>query len=279
MVIKVEPITTDNLNDQIVCCIGTKKFENPSPWFEKGIGCKRKWLKRQLDEYGEVGKVAYDDGDPVGFFEYVPGYAAPLVFPGRDHCVYASCYNVVTGKRCGGIGNILVRSVIDEFSRSHPWFDDKPAESLKLMAYEKSEWKSVEPFHKMKFKTQIRWLYPSSEHIPIPALLTYDIEPKQRKTQTIKVQLPAQRHLPLPVRAFKSTVCPWLPDFSGTKRVADKFGDQVEFEILDLWEKPSLTEIYGPTPGTIVDDHRVWSSPEDYEKKLEKTIQEHTKRL
>ena len=215
MAIKVEPIMVDNMDDEIVCCLGTEKFENPTPWFARGIECKQNWLKEQVDKYGEVGKVAYKDGKPVGFFECVPGYTAPLVFPSRDQCVYVSCYDVVTRERGKGVGKALVHSLLKEFSRPHPWFDDNPAESLKLIAFEKSEWKPVEPFHKMKFKTQMRWLYPSSEHVPIPALLTYDIEAKQRETRTIKVQLPIQAHLPLPVRVFKSVYAHGYQTFQG----------------------------------------------------------------
>jgi GNAT superfamily N-acetyltransferase len=277
--LKVEAIRTDNVDDEIVCCVGTAKSKDPTPWFAKGIQYKRNWLKEQLDKYGEVGKIAYKDGKPVGFFEYVPGSAAPLVFPDRDQCVYAICYDVVTEERGKGVGSVLVRSILKEFSRPHPWFNNKPAESLKLIAFEKSEWKPVKPFHEMKFKTQIRWLYSSSEHVPIPALLTYDIEAKERETRTIEVQLPMQRHLPFPVRVFRSVVCPWLPDFSGAKRVADKFGNQVRFEIFDLWKNPRLTEIYGPVPGTVVNNQQVWSSPVDYEKELERTIHENIKKL
>ena len=81
------------------------------------------------------------------------------------------------------------------------------------------------------------------------------------------------------MRVFRGVICPWLPDFSGAERVANRFADQVSFEILDLWNNPSLTEIYGPTPGTFVNDERLWSSPEKYEEKLEDTIREHIGRL
>jgi hypothetical protein len=98
---KVEPITLDNFDDQIVCCVGTQRFENPNSWFKKGIECKRSWLKQQLEEYGEVGKIAYEDGNPVGFFEYVPGYTAPLAFPDRNQRVYASISNYTRWLRKG----------------------------------------------------------------------------------------------------------------------------------------------------------------------------------
>ena len=279
MSIKVKPLTIENMDDEIVCCLGKKNFEGPTPWFAEGIKYKRNWLKRQIDKYGEVGKIAYKDGESVGFFEYVPGNTAPLIFPDRDRCVYGSCYDVVTKERRKGVGSALVQSTLKEFTKPHPWFDNKPANSLKLIAFEKSDWKPVEPFHKMNFKTQIRWLYPGSEHRHVPALLTYDIEAKQIKTRTIEVQLPIQEHPPLPVRVFMCVACPWAPDFSGVKKVTDKFGDQVRFEVFDLWEKPGLTEIYGPTPGTIVNDQWVWASPEEYEEKLESTIREQLKKL
>jgi hypothetical protein len=279
MSVEVRPLTIDSMDDEIFCCLGKKNFENPTPWLAKGIEYKRNWLWRQIDKYGEAGKIAYKDHEPVGFFEYVPGDAAPLVFPERDRCVYICCYDVVTRERCKGVGSALVQSTLKDFTKPHPWFNNKPAKSLKLIAYEKSDWKPIEPFCKMKFKMQTRWLYPGSEHVQVPALLIYDIEAKQRKPQTIKVQLPIQKHLPFPVKVFRSVVCPWAPNFSGAKRVADKFGGRVSFEEIDLWEKPSLTEIYGPNPGTIVNDQWIWASPEEYEEKLERNIREQLKKL
>jgi len=279
MSVEVMPLTIENVDDEIVCCLGKKNFENPTPWFAKGIEYKRNWLKRQIDKYGEAGKIAYKGDEPVGFFEYVPGNTAPLVFPERDRCVYICCYDVVTRERCKGVGSALVQSTLKVFTKPHSWFNNRPAKALKLIAFEKSDWKPIEPFYRMRFKIQTRWLYPGSEYVHVPALLTHDIEAKQRKAQTIRLQLPTQKHLPLSVKVFRSVVCPWAPDFSGAKQVADKFGDQVSFEVIDLWEKPSLTEIYGPTPGTIVNDQWVWSSPEEYEEKLESAIREQLKKL
>ena len=112
MSVEVRPLTIENVDDEIVCCLGKKNFESPTPWFAKGIEYKRNWLKEQIDKHGEVGKIAYKGGEPVGFFEYVPGNNAPLVFPERDHCVYICCYNVVTRERGKGVGSALVQSTL-----------------------------------------------------------------------------------------------------------------------------------------------------------------------
>ncbi len=269
-----------HINDEIICCVGKKIFNNPPREFAKGIEYKHTWLRKQIEKYGEVGKIAYKNTEPVGFLEFVPGNVAPIDFQNKARSVYVDCYYVLKNEQNLGVGSALVKSVIEEFSKGHIWFENKPAESIKLLAFEESEWKNANPFYKMGFETELRWIYPGAERKQIPVLLTFDIKPKKRKTEEIKVKLSAQEGLPLIVKVFRSTPCPYgSPDFPEVKRIVRKFGKKVKFKSFDLWEKPELVEIYGPNPGTVVNDQLVWVSPYEYKVRLENAIREQLERI
>lgn len=135
--IEIKPLTSNNIDDEILCCLGEQLFHNPPQDFLEGINYKRKRLKKRLDENGEVGRVAYKGGRPVGFVEYVPGEAAPIGISKRENFVFADCYYVRRPEQRKGIGRALVKSLIKEFSKGHRWFGHQLAESIKLLAFEK----------------------------------------------------------------------------------------------------------------------------------------------
>lgn len=278
--IEVRSLSTENVDDEIVCCLGKQLFENPPPEFAEGIKYKRNWLLEQIAQYGEAGKIAYRDNEPVGFLEFVPAEIAPITVAEKDRFVFVDCYYVLRGEQRKGIGLALMNSTIQEFSEAHPWFGGKPARSIKLIAFEEQDWKNAEPFYKMGFETELRWLYSSSKHKRIPVLLSFDIPRRERKVRNIEIKLPFHKSLPLSVKVFRSVPCPYgSPNFPGVRKVTSKFGRKVKLEILDMWKKPDLTETYGPTPGTIVNDQLVFASPKEYQPVLEKTIREQLKKL
>lgn len=278
--IEIQPLRMDNIHDEIICCVGKRIFSDPTPEFAKGIEYKHAWLRKQIKRYGEVGKVAYRGTEPVGFLEFVPGEIAPIVSREKVYCAYISCYYVLRKEQNAGVGSALIESTVEEFSKGHLWFQGKPAESIKLIAFEESEWKDAAPFIRMGFEPELRWMYAGAGRKRIPVLLTLDIKPKKRETKEIVVELPSQKELPLTVKVFRSTPCPYgSPDFPQVKLVVKKFGKKVKFEIFDLWERPELVEIYGPNPGTVVNNQLVWVSPDEYMPKLENTIGEQLQRL
>jgi len=258
--IEIQPLRMDNIHDELICCVGKRIFNDPPPEFAKGIEYKHAWLRGMIKKYGEAGKIAYRNAEPVGFLEFVPGKIAPIASPDKDLCVY--------------------KSTVEEFSQGHSWFEGEPAESIKLIAYEGSEWKSADPFHKIGFQAEVRWIYLDVEPKRIPVLLTFDIKPKKREPKEVKVVLLAQEQLPLSVKVFRSTPCPYgSPGFEEVQRVTRGFGKKVKFEIFDMWEKPGLIEVYGPNPGTVVNDQLVWASPDEYKATLESTIREQLERI
>ncbi len=277
---EIQPLRMDNIHDELICCVGKRIFNDPPPQFAKGIEYKHAWLRGMIKKYGEAGRIAYKNAEPVGFLEFVPGKIAPIVSPDKDLCVYVDCYYVLQDEQSRGIGSALVNSTVEEFSQGHPWFEGEPAESIKLIAYEESEWKGAEPFYKVGFQAEMRWIYSDTESERIPVLMTFDIKPKKREPKEITVSLPAQERLPLSVKVFRSTPCPYgSPDFIDVQCVARRFGKKVKFEIFDMWEKPELVEVYGPNPGTVVNDQLVWASPDEYKATLENTIREQLQRI
>ncbi|MEA2089877.1 MAG: GNAT family N-acetyltransferase [Thermoproteota archaeon] len=278
--IEVKSLSTENIDDEIVCCLGKQLFENPPPEFAAGIEYKRNWLRKQISRYGEAGKIAYRNNEPVGFLEFVPDEIAPITMTEKERFVFVDCYYVLRKEQRKGIGSALINSTIQEFSKAHSWFDNKPAQSIKLIAFEKQDWKNAEPFYKMGFKTELKWLYSGLKHRWIPVLLSFAIQQRERKVRKIEIKLPVHKSFPLSVKVFRSVPCPYgSPNFPWVRKVTSKFGRRVKLEILDMWEKPELTETYGPTPGTVVNDRLVFASPKEYQLVLEKTIKNQLKKL
>lgn len=80
---------------------------------------KEAWLSRVLLDWGSCGRVAYVDGEAVGFVVYAP----PTYFPGADamptapvgeDAVLLATALVLPEQRGGGIGRMLMQSVVKD---------------------------------------------------------------------------------------------------------------------------------------------------------------------
>jgi len=265
------------MDDEILCCLGEQLFHNPPSQFLEGIEHKRKWLRKMLEENGEVGKIAYRNDVPVGFLEYVPGEQAPLGISENERFVFVDCYYVRRPHQRKGIGRALLEELIKDFSKTHEWFDGQPADSIKLLAFENIDWKNAEPFHKMGFKTEFKWLYQGPKHAQTPLLLTYDMHPKERIVKLIEVKPPSKKK-PVSVKVFITIPCPYgSPKFPVIRKLVKRLGE-VTLEVLNLWENPSLAFEYGPTPGTAVNDKWIWVESGNYLSVLEEAIKDELNR-
>jgi len=86
---------------------------------------KLEWLGRVRNEWGNCGKIAYWDGQPIGYAQYAPLRYLPRSVdydsgPPSDDAVLISCLFIPQKQfRRLGIGNQLLRSIIDELKERH----------------------------------------------------------------------------------------------------------------------------------------------------------------
>ena len=103
---KIVDLTPYSIHDSISLCIGSK------PGFEQAREEKRRWLEERLPNRVGV-KLAYQDGFLAGMIEYSPIEDTPFPVEGK-HLLHIHCIWVLPNFQKLGIGNELVKSVVNE---------------------------------------------------------------------------------------------------------------------------------------------------------------------
>jgi GNAT superfamily N-acetyltransferase len=78
---------------------------------------QRAWYRRVTDEWGECGRVAYEDDELLGFIKYAPSVYFPqaLTFaaaPTDPAVPLISCLHVSADARHHGLGTVLIRAAL-----------------------------------------------------------------------------------------------------------------------------------------------------------------------
>jgi len=89
---------------------------------KKAVMIQRKlaWLKRVNSEWGNCGKIAYSDGQPIGYAQYAPARYLPRSAdydsgPASEDAVLISCLFIPNRAFRGiGIGSRLLLSIVDD---------------------------------------------------------------------------------------------------------------------------------------------------------------------
>jgi len=110
--IDVRDLTRENLEDVFKIC-SHGRMDDPVQM--RGIGLRRRWLLETLESRGPCVKIAYLDGRPVGQILCIPEEAVPYLGNPREGVVAIHCvYNPFPEAQRKGVGNALLKSVIDE---------------------------------------------------------------------------------------------------------------------------------------------------------------------
>jgi len=134
MEIEIRDVTNQNIDDLVGLCAPRWEDERHAKTLKEGGLRKREWIERGLKRFGVCAKVAYLEKNPVGFVEFYPMSAFPLL-PKRDKrtmlitCVFIP--NKALQKM--GIGSRLVQALIDDLKcRPLQSFDDERAEEIAI---------------------------------------------------------------------------------------------------------------------------------------------------
>jgi GNAT superfamily N-acetyltransferase len=134
MKIEIRNVTDQNVDDLVGLCVPRFEDERHAQTLKEGGLRKREWLEKALKRFGFCAKVAYVEGKPVGFIEFYPMSAFPLL-PKRDKrtiiitCVFVQDKNL----QKMGIGSRLVQALISELEHlPMPIFDGKRTEEIAI---------------------------------------------------------------------------------------------------------------------------------------------------
>jgi len=116
--IEIRDVTNENTDDLVGLCTPKWEDKRHASTLKEGGSKKREWIVKALEKFSVCAKVAYLEGKPVGFIEFYPMHAFPLL-PERDkRTVMITCIfiqNKALQKR--GIGSKLLQTLIQDLKQ------------------------------------------------------------------------------------------------------------------------------------------------------------------
>jgi GNAT superfamily N-acetyltransferase len=119
---KLRPLSFGDLDRLPTGCSGCALWETAGLQERRcGSVCdpelQQAWHRRVTDEWGEVGRVAYEDDEILGFIKYAPsGYfpqsATFLAAPQEPAVPLISCLHISPDARHHGLGTVLLRAAL-----------------------------------------------------------------------------------------------------------------------------------------------------------------------
>jgi GNAT superfamily N-acetyltransferase len=123
---KIRTLTPDRVNDLPDDC-GRCAFWESDEALTPGCGVTgdaellRAWVSRVSSEWGDCGRVAYVDGEAIGFAKYAPARYFPQAvnmptgLP-SEGAVLLACLHVGADVRHAGVGKVLVQAVMRDLA-------------------------------------------------------------------------------------------------------------------------------------------------------------------
>jgi GNAT superfamily N-acetyltransferase len=117
------PQRVDDLPGPCDCCTFWESVDRLEP--SCGSGCERaalkEWVRTVRSGWGDCGRVAYEDGEALGFVKYAPGSYfpqtryMPVGVPDAD-AVMLACIHVTPGSRRHGLGRVLLQAALRDLA-------------------------------------------------------------------------------------------------------------------------------------------------------------------
>jgi GNAT superfamily N-acetyltransferase len=123
---KWRPLTTetvDDLVDSCPCCAYWESVAEADPTCGSTEDRERlvAWVETVLEDWGDCGRIAYEDGEVLGFVKYAPSRYLPQVRhmpagPPSDDAVLLACLHVSREARSAGLGKVLLQAVLRDLA-------------------------------------------------------------------------------------------------------------------------------------------------------------------
>jgi GNAT superfamily N-acetyltransferase len=109
---EIRPLTKENLEDIVYPCI----CEESTIQFAPGKDAKKSWIKQRMNK-GYAGQIAYEQGKPVGFVDYLPIEYTPDPIAGED-LFFLNCIYIIKAYQGRSFGKALLSAAEREAKRT-----------------------------------------------------------------------------------------------------------------------------------------------------------------
>ena len=121
---RLRPLTIDDLGRLPAGCGGCAFWETAEKHERRcgsfcDLAAQKEWLRRVTSEWGECGRVAYEDDELLGFIKYAPSGYFPQAStfagaPQDPRMPLISCLHVSSDARHHGLGTVLLRAAMKD---------------------------------------------------------------------------------------------------------------------------------------------------------------------
>jgi GNAT superfamily N-acetyltransferase len=224
---RVKDLQESNLDDLIYVC-SSKKLSDPVHM--KGVALKKAWLKKMLERYGPLAKIAYLDEKPVAQILFHPEEASPTSILRRRGVIHLDCiYNATPEARQLGIASKLLQSLVEDCRQGKGCLQGTPCRFIVARAFNTGEALSLSQFYTRRgFKPS-----PTESGIMyLPISEPYQPEPSQGEYES----LPEDKGRAI---VFYNPACEFFYPFA--LRIAESIEEiapSVPIELVNEWIRP-----------------------------------------
>lgn len=123
---RFRPLTPDRIAELPPGCSGCVFWESAEPLpMTCGAACSpeaaRAWVSKVAGEWGDCGRVAFEDGQVLGFVKYAPPAFVPQARhmpagPPADGAVLITCMHITADARQRGLGKVLLQAALRDLT-------------------------------------------------------------------------------------------------------------------------------------------------------------------
>ncbi len=138
---EIRDLTAENIDDLVSVCTSQSHLRQARTLAE-GNQRKKMWMEKALEVFGSCAKIAYVNGEPIGFVEFYPVQMFPILrHTMKDQktilitCVFVRGKGTKAqrGYQGQGIGSKLIQALIEDLERrTIPFFGNERAEEIAI---------------------------------------------------------------------------------------------------------------------------------------------------
>ncbi|MBS7647411.1 GNAT family N-acetyltransferase [Candidatus Bathyarchaeota archaeon] len=123
---KVKEVEFEDIDSLIYLCIPPESRNSLS--LVEVANAKKKWVKKNLEIFGEVAKIACVNEAPAGLIQYQPKLEEKLL---EITCIFVPDWR----NQQRGVGKVLLNALIRDAEKPKPYFDNAPPLALVTWAF------------------------------------------------------------------------------------------------------------------------------------------------
>ncbi len=249
---EIRPLTEENLDDIVYPCI----CEDSTTQFAAGKEARRSWIKQWLNK-GYEGQIAYEQGSPVGFVDYLPIEYTPDPIRGEG-LFFLNCIYVIRACQGRGFGKALLSAAEREAKRTK--------KGMAVTAFDHEHWFMPASYfikagyEEVDRRAELVLLTKTFKQVSSPFFLEQGYKPQLTRGKVV-------------VDVFWSGRCPHNPiAVDRVKKICGEFPDNIilkEFSTDDL----EVARRYGISFGIFINGEGKFCGPPPTEQEVREELQ------